>query len=150
MLFIRNEMLLCSLICLLGTFESSQDTAPMSDSQNSQSSQQRPKRAFYASPVANHNSVQSTKSTLAVTGQQSKASTPNDSQNEKHVHSSQEESQTALNTNISELNVFQDLLAGFNGNTDTQPVNQELDLKQFVTGLLMSTLSTVNNAQVCF
>lgn len=77
-------------------------------------------------------------------------STPNDASS--GTNSSQEESQPSLNIPAS-IKILESLtpglstLNGIDGILDS-PTNQDLDLKQFITGLLMSTMTTVNNAQV--
>lgn len=134
-----------------GSFESSQETA-LTDSQSSQcsnSSQKSNKRAIYAPPSATLSSIQSMQNASSlVTDHQSKKKDSPTIENNLQAQTSQEQSN--LDNNVADISVLQDLVAGLNNNADSQqPLFPDLDLKQFVSCLLMSTMNTVNNAQVC-
>jgi hypothetical protein len=121
-----------------GSFESSQDTNGLTDSQNSQSSNTSQKtNKRYASPAATLSSIQSMQSASSI-----KSAPKENSLDNRHNEES--------NNTLADINGLQELLPGLTNNSDSAQPNPfpELDIKQFVTGLLMSTMTTVNNAQV--
>lgn len=127
-----------------GSFESSQDSNGLTDSQNSQtsnSSQKTIKR--YAPPATTLSSIKSMQSASSLLSDKLKSAPKENSLDNKP-----NEEPTSNMTN-SLANGLQELLPGLtnSNNSDVQPF-PELDIKQFVTGLLLSTMNTVNNAQV--
>lgn len=124
----------------------------MTDSQSSQcsnSSQKTGKRTVYAPPAATLSSIQSMQNASSLISEQLKNNSTaieNDSQTLRQEQTANDN----LSNNLADLFTLQNLINGLGSNLDTQQTNlfPELDTSQFVAGLLMSTMTPVNNSQV--